>query len=31
MKKISIKIFNEKFTSKIYAKNIEKVYESMVK
>ncbi|MBE5821936.1 MAG: glycosyltransferase [Clostridiales bacterium] len=30
MKKTSIKIFNEKFTSKIYAENIEKVYESMV-
>lgn len=30
MKKTSIKIFNEKFTSKIYAQNIEKVYEGMV-
>lgn len=31
LSKRSIEIFNEKFTSKVYAKNIEKVYEGMVK
>ena len=25
------KIFNERYTSKVYARNIEKIYESMVK
>ena len=31
MKRRSVEIFEENFTSKVYAKNIEKVYESMVK
>lgn len=31
MKENSIEIFKQKYTSKIYAKNIEKIYESMVK
>ena len=31
MKKKSIEIFEQKFTSKVYAENIEKVYESMVR
>lgn len=31
MKEISKKIFKERYTSKVYASNIEKIYESMVK
>ncbi len=31
MKETSRKIFNERYTSKIYAENIEKIYESLVK
>ena len=31
MKKTARKIFNERYTSKIYAENIEKIYESLVK
>lgn len=31
MKETSVKIFKERYTSKVYAHNIEKIYESMVK
>ena len=29
--KKSVEIFNEKFTAEIYARNIEKVYEGLIK